>query len=58
MIYNKIHKAKFISRSNRFIATVKFNGKIETVHVKNTGRCRKLMIPGCRVILSESDNPA
>jgi len=58
MIYNKIHKGKFISRLNRFIARVEFNGKIETVYVKNTGRCRELLIPGCHVILSESDNSA
>jgi sugar fermentation stimulation protein A len=37
---------------------VELNDRVETVHVKNTGRCRELLLPGCRVILSESDNPA
>lgn len=48
----------FISRPNRFIANVTVNGETATVHVKNTGRCKELLIPGARVILSESSNPA
>ena len=55
--YSKIRTAKFISRPNRFIAKVLLDGKEETVHVKNTGRCQELLIPGCDVILYESDNP-
>ena len=58
MKYNKIMKAEFCDRPNRFIAHVKLHGNIETVHVKNTGRCRELLVPGCTVILDESSNPA
>lgn len=56
MKYNKIIKAEFIDRPNRFIANVKIHDEIEMVHVKNTGRCRELLIPGCEVYLSESSN--
>ena len=49
-------QAKFIDRPNRFIAHVDLNGIVETVHVKNTGRCKELLIKGVTVILEESDN--
>jgi len=58
MRYSNIIPAKFISRPNRFIAYVEINGRKETVHVKNTGRCKELLIPGCTVYLTASDNPA
>lgn len=58
MRYNKTAAARFISRPNRFIAQVDVNGRIETVHVKNTGRCKELLLPNARVILSEAENPA
>ena len=57
MKYNKIIRGKFIDRPNRFIAHVEVEGQVETVHVKNTGRCRELLIPGIDVILEISDNP-
>lgn len=47
-----------MDRPNRFIAHVEIGGKVETVHVKNTGRCRELLQSGARVYLEESDNPA
>lgn len=56
--YNNISHAKFIERINRFIAYVELDGKVETVHVKNTGRCKELLLPGSHVILVKSDNPA
>lgn len=56
MNYQKTTEAKFISRPNRFIANVELQGEIIQVHVKNTGRCRELLIPGVSVILEESDN--
>ena len=56
MKYLKTCQAKFIDRPNRFIAHVELNGDVETVHVKNTGRCKELLIPGVTVILEESDN--
>ncbi len=58
MKYDKVVKGKFIERPNRFIAKVDINGQTETVHVKNTGRCKELLIPECTVYLSESGNTA
>ena len=57
MYYNKITKAVFIDRPNRFVAHVGIDGEQHTVHVKNTGRCRELLIPGAEVWLNGSDNP-
>lgn len=57
MIYKNIVAAEFISRPNRFIAVVKVDGKEETVHVKNTGRCKELLIPGSTVYIEKSENP-
>lgn len=48
---------EFRSRPNRFIAKVMINGHEETVHVKNTGRCRELLTPGAAVWCQKSDNP-
>ncbi len=58
MKYDHIISGHFISRPNRFIATVEINGKEETVHVKNTGRCKELLQKGCTVYLSVAENPA
>ncbi|WP_251446140.1 DNA/RNA nuclease SfsA [Vermiculatibacterium agrestimuris] len=58
MRYQNIHKAIFLSRPNRFIAKVLLNGEELTVHVKNTGRCKELLVPGCTVYLEKSPNPA
>lgn len=58
MKYRKVIDAKFINRPNRFIAEVEISERgREIVHVKNTGRCKELLIPGVDVILDESDNP-
>ncbi|MBQ8786279.1 MAG: DNA/RNA nuclease SfsA [Oscillospiraceae bacterium] len=57
MTYNKITKAKFLSRPNRFIAYVELDGRIEKCHVKNTGRCRELLVEGCIVYLERAQNP-
>lgn len=46
MHYQNVRAAKFIDRPNRFIAHVELDGSVETVHVKNTGRCRELLVPG------------
>lgn len=56
MKYKNIVKGEFIDRPNRFIARVKVNGKTETVHVKNTGRCKELLLPGAEVYLEKSDH--
>lgn len=52
MKYDNITKASFINRSNRFIAEVEMDGHKEIVHVKNTGRCKELLISGCEVWLT------
>ena len=57
MKYSNIVEGKFISRPNRFIARVDIAGVEHTVHVKNTGRCKELLVPGCTVFLEKSDNP-
>lgn len=57
MKYSKIVEGRFISRPNRFIAYVEIDGKAETVHVKNTGRCKELLTDNATVYLSVSDNP-
>ena len=58
MNYERIRKAFFIERPNRFIAYVQLDGEKETVHVKNTGRCAELLVPGAPVYIQESVNPA
>ena len=57
MKYHHIIKATFLSRPNRFIARVAIDGAEETVHVKNTGRCRELLKPGATVYLERAANP-
>ncbi len=58
MRYQRVCPARFLARPNRFIAQVELDGRVETVHVKNTGRCKELLIPGATVYLERSDNPA
>ncbi len=53
MIYKHIVSGHFLSRPNRFIAHVEIDGREEVVHVKNTGRCRELLIPGNTVCLQD-----
>lgn len=52
MKYDNITRAVFLKRPNRFIAEVDIEGQKETVHVKNTGRCKELLIPECEVWLT------
>ncbi len=58
MTYPNSIPARFLSRPNRFVAQVELDGVETTVHVKNTGRCRELLVPGARVWLVKSDNPS
>ena len=55
MKYENVISGKFIERPNRFIARVEVGEVIETVHVKNTGRCGELLLPGAEVWLERSD---
>ena len=55
--YENIKPGKFMDRPNRFIAHVEIDGRMETVHVKNTGRCRELLLPGAEVYLTEPGTP-
>lgn len=57
MLYENIIQGTFLTRPNRFIAQVEINGVCETVHVKNTGRCKELLVPGATVYLEKSSNP-
>jgi len=57
MLYENIVQGTFLERPNRFIAYVELAGKKETVHVKNTGRCKELLQPGATVYLEKSTNP-
>ena len=57
MQYENIRPAVFLSRPNRFIAKVEIDGREETVHVKNTGRCKELLVYGRTVWLEEGKNP-
>lgn len=58
MRYAQVCPGVFCARPNRFIALVEAEGREEVCHVKNTGRCRELLIPGATVYLARSDNPA
>ncbi len=57
MKYSNMITGRFLNRPNRFIAQVEINGIEETVHVKNTGRCRELLVPDVEVYLQESHEP-
>ncbi len=57
MKYENIVRATFLERPNRFIARVEIEGQRETVHVKNTGRCKELLLPGCEVWLTAPGTP-
>ena len=58
MFYANMVPGIFRSRPNRFIAHVEIEGKMEVVHVKNTGRCRELLVPGAEVWCQQAGNPA
>ncbi len=58
MKYENIAEGIFRKRLNRFVALVEIDGGIEICHVKNTGRCKELLIPGAKVILEIARNPA
>lgn len=57
MKYDNIVQGTFINRPNRFIAQVEVEGRQEMVHVKNTGRCRELLLPGSEVWLTAPGTP-
>ncbi len=56
MVYENVKEGRFIKRPNRFLAYVELDGKIEACHVKNTGRCKELLIPDATVFVQESSN--
>ncbi len=58
MKYKNTIKGSFCSRKNRFVAEVMIEDRQETVHVKNTSRCRELLLPGAEVVLERVDNPS
>ena len=58
LLYHRVIPGEFCTRPNRFIAQVETEEGLEICHVKNTGRCRELLVPGARVTLAVSDNAA
>lgn len=58
MTYSHTRQGIFRARPNRFIAIVDIDGTDTICHVKNTGRCKELLVPGCTVVLAAADNPA
>lgn len=57
MYYDRMLEARFLSRPNRFVALVMLDGQEVVCHVKNTGRCKELLIPGATVYIQKADNP-
>ena len=57
MHYDNMTHGLFLARPNRFVAHVQIDGQVEICHVKNTGRCRELLVPGCTVYCQRSGNP-
>lgn len=57
MRYERMYEAKFLRRPNRFIAYVDLDGQETICHVKNTGRCRELLVPGATVYIQKADKP-
>lgn len=57
MIYENVTTGIFHSRPNRFLAHVEIDGVMEVCHVKNTGRCKELLIKGVTVVVEKSNNP-
>ena len=58
MRYEKMEPAVFLERPNRFVAYVEQAGRREICRVRNTGRCRELLVPGAELYVQRSDNPA
>lgn len=58
MTYSGMVQARFLERPNRFVAYVELNGTRQICHVKNTGRCKELLVPGAAVWLQPASNPA
>ncbi|MBE6989542.1 MAG: DNA/RNA nuclease SfsA [Ruminococcaceae bacterium] len=58
MHYQAVIRGKFLARPNRFIAHVEVEGEQVVCHVKNTGRCRELLVPGCVVYLEAAHSPS
>ena len=56
MKYENVREGIFLSRPNRFVAHVEIDGREEICHVKNTGRCKELLIPGVNVFLEYLPN--
>ena len=57
MHYQNIQQAVFLERPNRFIAHILVEGKEQLCHVKNTGRCKELLIPNTTIYVQHHDNP-
>lgn len=58
MLYYNVTNGSFVKRLNRFSALAEIQGMIQTVHVKTTGRCQELFLPGASAFFEKSGNPA
>lgn len=58
MRYKEVCRGRFVERKNRFVALAEAEGALQTVHVKNTGRCRELLLPGAELWLARAEDPA
>lgn len=58
MKYEHIIPATFLSRPNRFLAYAEYQGQQVVCHVKNTGRCRELLLPGASIYLQHHPDAA
>ena len=58
MRYDRISPAVFLERPNRFVAHILHNGEKKICHVKNTGRCQELLVPGAKILVQEALDPA
>ncbi len=58
MKYENMVPGTFLTRPNRFIAHIEIDGQMQICHVKNTGRCRELLIPGTQVWCQKCGNPS
>ncbi len=56
MYYPNVKEGIFVERVNRFIANVYINDKLETCHVKNTGRCKEILVNDSKVLVQEFDS--
>lgn len=56
--YDNTERGVFLRRINRFVAEVRTDSGISSVHVRNTGRCTGVLSPGLEVSLQRNTDSA